>query len=265
MEPRNLYQAALKAARAGVKALKTQTNFSVTKKTGTGNYSTSRDMKVEDVLKDVLRKEAGDHFAFAGEEGGDSGNSQNGRWVIDPIDGTINQVNGLPFGISIGFERDNEMIVGVIAFPTEGVILSAQKGKGSFLTPLRGGRTTKILQRQTLPMERMHVAYDVGYEKRRTQLRKVVFPLASSKLVAYTTCYASVTVGNYYLALGKIAGYVHLTPTIYDVAAASVIIEEMGGVVTTVSGKRINWTEWPQSYLAAYTSEFHQKLLGILN
>ena len=64
--------------------------------------------------------------------------TQSNRWVIDPIDGTLNFINGIPqFAISIGYEEDSEIKCGVIFNPITNEMFSAEKGNGAYLNNSR--------------------------------------------------------------------------------------------------------------------------------
>ena len=67
-----------------------------------------------------------------------NGNNKKQRWIIDPIDGTFNFLNGVPqFAISVAYEENNEILCGVILNPVTNEMYCAEKGNGAYLNNSR--------------------------------------------------------------------------------------------------------------------------------
>ncbi|MGE5506316.1 MAG: inositol monophosphatase family protein, partial [Actinomycetota bacterium] len=109
--------AARKAARALLRDFGEVEQLQVSMK-GPSDFVSSADLKAEKTLRAELKKARPD-FGFLLEEGGEvAGKDAGARWIIDPIDGTTNFLHGIPhFAISIGLERDGEIVAGVIYEP----------------------------------------------------------------------------------------------------------------------------------------------------
>ena len=106
---------------------------------GPGDFVTSSDKRVEKILIEELQK-ARPNYSILSEESGEikNKNSEEFRWIIDPIDGTSNFLHGIPhFGISIGLEHNKEIICGIIYDPIKDEMFSAEKGNGSYLNNQR--------------------------------------------------------------------------------------------------------------------------------
>ena len=85
-----------------------------------------------------LRTAHPDYEIITEESGILAGTKKNCRWIIDPIDGTTNFLNGIPqFAISVGYEEDNEIKCGVIFDPIKNEMFVAEKGSGAYLNNSR--------------------------------------------------------------------------------------------------------------------------------
>ena len=105
---------------------------------GPGDFVSSADKKVEEIIINELLKAHSDYGIISEESGVINKKNQNNRWIIDPIDGTMNFLNGVPqFAISIGYEENNEIICGVIFDPIKNEMFVAEKGQGAFLNNSR--------------------------------------------------------------------------------------------------------------------------------
>lgn len=238
------------------------------KSEGVGNYATIADKESEKIIKaKILRHSLLSSHRVIGEETEEVVSNSEYQWAIDPIDGTLNFRNGLPnFGISIGLLKNNEPILGVMAFPAleHQPIIAAQKGKGAQLLTFTGGEFANLVevQQQAQPIDKTLIAYDEGYEERARQIQKYAIPLADK--VAYPVSYASSAYANYLVALGHVGAYIHETPTLFDIAAPGAIIPEIGGVITDIKGNPIDWSASSRSYLAARDPQLHQQILELL-
>jgi myo-inositol-1(or 4)-monophosphatase len=238
------------------------------KEIGTGNYATIADEESEQIIiraikeNPLLRK----HGILAEESNRVQSDSE-WQWVIDPIDGTPPFKNGLPeFGISIGVLKNQEPQIGMIAMPALGQIITARRGKGAELLSFDGKKIMQITQETALSatdLETSLVAYDLGYTGRGKQLSEVLAKIADK--IGYPVSYGSSSTGNFRLALGHVSAYFCANPTKYDIGAASVIIPEIGGMVTDMDGKPIDWHKDSVSYLAARTPKLHRELLDFIH
>ena len=129
--------AVMKASRSLKRDFGEVENLQVSRK-GPGDFVSAADRKAEQILRDALEK-ARPGYGFVMEEAGVvKGTDPNHRWHIDPLDGTTNFLHGLPqFAISVGLERDGQVVAGVIYDPIKDELFIAEKGKGAYLNNRR--------------------------------------------------------------------------------------------------------------------------------
>ena len=235
-------------------------------KAGQSNYATIADEKSENLIRGlILNEPLLKNHTIRGEETDDINTDSPYRWEIDPIDGTMSFRNGMPeFGISIGVLKDNQPLIGVIALPAYGQLITARKGNGAQLLAFDGREIAHLTEREKpeIPFGNSFIGFDMGYKKRGEQLTDYAAKIADK--VGYVVTYASSAYTNFSIATGSIAGYIHNTPTIFDIAAAAAILPEVGGRVTDMKGNPIDWNAPDRSYLAARDLQTHRKILKII-
>ena len=97
------------------------------------NLVTEADHAAEKAIMEIIRNDYPDHYILS-EESGDMPTDSTYKWIIDPLDGTVNFAHGLPICcVSIGLEQDGEMIMGVVYNPFFNEFYFAQKGYGATL------------------------------------------------------------------------------------------------------------------------------------
>ena len=129
--------AVMKASRALKRDFGEVENLQVSRK-GPGDFVSAADRRAEQILRDVLEK-ARPGYSFVLEEGGVvEGTDKSHRWHIDPLDGTTNFLHGVPqFAISVGLERDGQIVAGVVYDPIKDEMFIAERGKGAYLNNRR--------------------------------------------------------------------------------------------------------------------------------
>ncbi|MDP3581795.1 MAG: inositol monophosphatase family protein [Ignavibacteria bacterium] len=209
-------------------------NFSIEYKTNVANLVTEYDKKSEKIIIDFINKEFPTHSVLA-EESGMHDSSSEYLWVIDPLDGTTNFAHGLPiFSVSIGVQKNGEMICGVIYDVMRDAMYSAEKGSGSFCNRRKlGVSTNDDLHKSVLVTGfpyNVHENPDFAYERFAAFLRvaRAVRRLGSA---AIDMCY---------VAEGVFDGFWEVSLNAWDMAAGMIIVEEAGGVITDFSGNPTN-------------------------
>ena len=130
-------RACMKASRSLIRDFGELENLQVSTK-GPGDFVTSADKRTEKILIGELQKAHPDYGIITEESGQINKTNIKNRWIIDPIDGTMNFLNGIPqFAISIGYEEENEIKCGVIFNPIMNEMFCAEKGNGAFLNNSR--------------------------------------------------------------------------------------------------------------------------------
>jgi myo-inositol-1(or 4)-monophosphatase len=166
--------------------------------------------------------------AFLAEESGASGNLVDRLWVIDPLDGTVNYANGLPFfAVSIGLVVEGEAVLGVVLDPSRGELFTAVNGGGAFLN----GKAIHASTKERISDDVVHLGLPrSGFARQNTQFRKAV---------RIVRAMGSATLGMTYLANGRFDAYVQWQGlSTWDICAAGVIALEGGAKVTSRLGNR---------------------------
>ena len=132
-----MVQAAVKAGKSLSRDFGEVQNLQVSMK-GPGDFVSQADRKAEKLVREELLK-ARPTYGFLGEESEEiKGTDGAHRWIVDPLDGTTNFLHGIPqFCVSIGLERNNEMVAGVIYNPAMDELYTAERGNGAFLNDRR--------------------------------------------------------------------------------------------------------------------------------
>ena len=104
-------------------------------KKGPRDFVTNSDVKAEKIIIEELKKARPNYSIISEENGVEKNKDISNSWIIDPIDGTINFLHGIPhFAISIALKSDNEIICGLIFDPIKDEMFYAEKNNGAFLT-----------------------------------------------------------------------------------------------------------------------------------
>jgi histidinol-phosphatase len=179
-----------------------------------------------------FRQAVAEHFpedGILGEEAGETGQSQTGRWVIDPIDGTRKFMRGLPFwGICIAYETNGEVQLGVIAIPGAHLLYAAQKGCGATCNdkPIRIDDSTEEPRHSIITMPPRACFVEAGWA--------TVFDGVQQWIEhdpGFLDAYSYGLVAD-----GRLHGLVSCGDKWWDIAAAVCIVREAGGVFVALDG-----------------------------
>ena len=199
---------------------------------GPGDFVTTSDKRVEKILIEELQK-ARPSYSILSEEIGEIKNDSEFRWVIDPIDGTANFLHGIPhFGISIGLEKNNEIICCIILDPIKDEIFIAEKGNGSYLNNqrIRVSARTKLKD---------CIIFTGGpkQESKNRELALKEYNNFSSKVLIPIRKLGSASLDMAYVAAGRYDGYWQRDLNYWDIAAGIILVKESGGFVTDYKGE----------------------------
>ncbi len=200
---------------------------------GRANLVTVADKEAEALIINHIRARYPKHAILA-EESGASGvlESAEGKWVVDPLDGTTNFAHQYPFFcVSIGFEQRGEILCGAVYDPWRDEMFSGARGLGSFVN----GQRLQVSDADALPNALIMTGFPYGFrEKIKMAMSQFEAFLVESQAVrrggsaALDLCYA---------ALGRVDGFWEMDLHPWDTAAGVVILEEAGGQVTDFSGR----------------------------
>jgi myo-inositol-1(or 4)-monophosphatase len=190
---------------------------------------TEMDRAAERLIVDALRRTR-PHDGVLGEEGADAAGSSGVRWIIDPIDGTVNYLYDLPgWAVSIAAQREGESFVGVVHVPSQGETFSAVRGEGAWL----GG--ARIRCNGAVPLGQALVGTGFGYDARqRARQAEVLRELLPR--VADIRRLGACAVDLCYVACGRFDAYYERGVNPWDHAAGGLVALEAGAVVGGMNG-----------------------------
>jgi myo-inositol-1(or 4)-monophosphatase len=172
--------------------------------------------------------------AFLGEEGGTRAGGSGVRWVVDPIDGTVNYLYDLPdWAVSIAAEVDGETVAGAVEMPRRGESYTAVRGGGALLHTASGARELRVNAR--VPLAKALVATGFGYDAarraRQAEVLTGVLPNVRDIRRGGSCC-----VDLCSLAAGRVDAYYERGVQAWDIAAGALIVQEAGGRVEGLDG-----------------------------
>jgi myo-inositol-1(or 4)-monophosphatase len=199
---------------------------------------TEMDRRAEDLITSrILAERPGD--AILAEEGGESGGTALGgvvRWVIDPLDGTVNYLYGLPdWAVSVAAEVSGSIVAGAVYVPQRGETFTATAGGGAWLAEQPGAAPRALHARPGVPLAQALVATGFGYlAERRTVQGEVVAALLPRVRDIRRGGSASVDLCS--VAAGRVDAYYERGLNYWDYAAGALIAAEAGAIVAGLSG-----------------------------
>lgn len=191
---------------------------------------TAADRAVEQLLADGIRSaRPGD--GLLGEEGASDEGTTGYRWVVDPVDGTVNYLYGLPqWAVSIGLEHDGRAVVGVVLDPSKDELFTAVRGQGAFL----GGRRLKVTG--CTELGQALVATGFGYDARRRAAQAAVLPRVLPRVRDLRRMGAG-ALDLCAVAAGRVDAYYEQGLSPWDLCAGQLVAEEAGALVTGLRGR----------------------------
>ena len=218
-------KACMKASRSLIRDFGEIENLQVSSK-GPGDFVTSADKRTERILIEELQKAHPEYGIITEESGIINKNNTKNRWIIDPIDGTLNFMNGIPqFAISVGYEEENEIKCGVIFNPIMNEMFCAEKGNGAYLNNSRIRVSKKNKIKDALLV--------TGGPKGASKIKDKIFSeyINVSNNVSNVRKFGSAALDMAYVACGRFDGYWQRELNYWDIAAGIVILKEAGGFV----------------------------------
>ena len=187
---------------------------------GPNNFVTNADRKVEKIIIEELEKSKKNFSILTEESGFIKNKDKDNFWIIDPIDGTTNFLNGVPhFCISIALLFEKEIIAGVIYDPIKDEIFYAEKNGGSFLN----NKSIRVSKKNNISS----CLYGVNFKKNLPE-NLIIRNTGSAALdLAYVSC-------------GRFDGCFQKNVNLWDIAAGTVLIKEAGGIVDKFDLKKFN-------------------------
>jgi myo-inositol-1(or 4)-monophosphatase len=209
-----------------------ETELVVGTKTASIDLVTEVDHACEALIVAALRRERPGDAILAEEGSGDDRRDAEWRWVIDPLDGTMNYAHGYPrFCVSIGVERRGEPCVGVVYDPLLDELFAATRGAGSTLN----GRPIRVSGERELG--RSLLATGFAYDVHRSSDDNLDHFASFVKRARGLRRDGSAALDLCYVAAGRFDGFWELKLHPWDVAAGHLIVEEAGGRTSDFAGR----------------------------
>ena len=249
-----MYKACLKASKVLIRDFGEIEKLQVSEK-GPGDFVTASDKRAEKIIIGELEKS---EYSFLTEESGViEGKNKDKRWIIDPIDGTFNFLNGLPhFAISVAYEENGEIVSGIIFDPIKNEMFSAEKGNGAYLNNSRIRVSNKS--------DFQNSCLVTGGPNSRSKKKEAVleeYKQLSMKIFAHIRKSGSAALDMAYVGAGRYDGYWQKELNYWDIAAGIIIVKESGGFVESKK-----WEEFGKEKvdIIASNSKIHKELIDLL-
>jgi myo-inositol-1(or 4)-monophosphatase len=230
-------------------------NLQVSRK-GPGDFVSAADRKAEETLRDALMKARPGYSLVLEENGIIEGTDKSHTWHVDPLDGTSNFLHGVPhFAISVGLEREGQIVAGVIFDPIKDELFVAERGKGAYLN----NRRLRVSGRQDMADALM--GYGTPYLGRGSHPRLLRELGAVMAVAGGTRRMGSAALDLAYVACGRLDGYWERDLQTYDFAAGVILVREAGGYVTSADGAA---EPLAARSVASGNEVLHRELLALL-
>jgi len=183
-------------------------------KKGPSDFVTNSDLKAEKIIIEELKKAKPNYSIISEENGIENNKNKKDIWVIDPIDGTVNFLHGIPhFAVSIALISDNEIIAGIIFDPIKNEMFYAEKNNGAYFNNqrIRVSKKNEINSCLFVTGGKIEKEPDLPYRK--------------------SGCAA---LDLAYVASGRYDGYFQDNLNLWDIAAGIILVKEAGGIVNEI-------------------------------
>ena len=183
-------------------------------KKGPSDFVTNSDFKTEKIIIEELKKARPNYSIISEESGIENNKDKNNSWIIDPIDGTVNFLHGIPhFAISIALRSNNEIVSGLIFDPIKNEMFYAEKNNGAFFNNqrIRVSKKNNINDCLFATGGNLKNEPDITYRKS-----------------------GSAALDLAYVAAGRYDGYFQNYLNLWDIAAGIILVKEAGGMLNKI-------------------------------
>ncbi len=188
-------------------------NLQVSRK-GPKDFVTSSDKRVEKIIIEELKKARPNYSIISEEDGSETNKDKNNVWILDPIDGTINFLHGIPhFAISIALKSSGEIVSGLIFDPIKNEMFYAEKNAGAFFNNHR------------IRVSKKNLLDDCLFATGGKMNDNLDLTLRKSGCAALDMAY---------VASGRYDGYFQKNLNLWDIAAGIILVKEAGGSINEI-------------------------------
>ena len=231
-------------------------DFKVSNKEGINNLVTEADHASEKAILETIKAAFPDHHILS-EEAGEFIQDSQTKWIIDPIDGTVNFAHGIPLNcVSIGVEQEGEIVLAAVYNPHLHELFFAEKGKGATLNDKKirvseQAETMKACLVTGFPYTYLNMP-NGPLEIFERFVRKGV-PVRRLGSAAIDLCW---------VACGRFDGFYEHKLEAWDSAAGYLVVEEAGGKVTDHEGNKFSVY---QHRILATNGKIHDEMVEVIN
>lgn len=231
------------ARKAGNVCLDLQNNLGDVKYKSVKDVVTIADVTSEKLIVDGLRSAFPEHSIRTEEAGVIEGSDSRYRWIIDPVDGTVNFSRGIPmWGISIALHFEGEPLVAVVNLPKLGEMFTAIKGQGAYMN----GKPIHV-SREENPTHAIvsNGDFNVGAVAKINAQNSRNFA-REAETFERVKCFGSAVIEGCFTACGRLDGFVMTMSYPWDIAAIALLVEEAGGRSTHIDGSEMQFVDAEQ-------------------
>ncbi len=207
---------------------------------GPTDFVTNSDIKSEKIIIEELKKARPNYSIISEENGSETNKDKDNTWIIDPIDGTVNFLHGIPhFAISLALRTNDEIISGLIFDPIKNELFYAEKNNGAFFNNhrIRVSKKNNLNDCLFATGGKLENEVDISYRK--------------------SGCAA---LDMAYVASGRYDGYFQKNLNLWDIAAGVILVKEAGGTLNN-----INLSIIKKIKIIASSTDINSKLLEKLS
>jgi len=231
-------------------------SFVVSNKEGINNLDTEADHASEKAILDVIKKEFPGHYILS-EEAGEIIQDSSYKWIIDPIDGTVNFAHSIPLCcVSIAVEYNGEIVLASVYNPIMNELFFAEKGKGSTLND----KQIKVSKKQNVMNSCLVTGFPYTYLDAPNGPLQIFEKLIRKGIPVRRL--GSAATDLCWVAAGRFDGFYEHKLQAWDSAGGYLIVEEAGGKVTDFKGNKFSPY---QPHILATNGDIHAEMLAVIN
>lgn len=175
------------------------------------------------------------------------------RWIVDPLDGTMNYVHGMPgYAVSIALEHDGKLLVGCVFDPVAELCYTATAGGGAFLN----GRRLQVSRATALSQSLVAMSFPARADRHHPSVAQFLNVLERARS---TRRLGSCSLNMAMVAGGQLDAYWAGSTKVWDIAAGALLIQEAGGHITALDGGPLQLESG--QFVTAATKELHAELI----
>jgi myo-inositol-1(or 4)-monophosphatase len=217
---------------------------------------TEADLASQETIREILLKAFPEHGFLAEEDTDRTSKAGRLRWIVDPLDGTMNYVHGMPhYSVSIALAEANQILVGTVYDPVIEMCYTSEAGGGAFCN----GQPLAVSDVDRLSQALVATSFPPQVQRDAREVTDFIEVLVRCQGIRRL---GSAAINLCLVASGNLDAYWATSTHGWDIAAGMLIVREAGGIMTDLQGAEIDLDR--PHFLAASTAPLHAELLGLL-